>query len=95
MLGQYKSSAPYTNGYELDITAWGNLVVGTAPAVPMPLRIQRSGTNVLLKWWAIVPCTLQTAPSVNGTFINVDGASSPVTNSMNSTSQFYRLVPTP
>jgi hypothetical protein len=95
VMSQYTSTVPATNGYELDILQFAGLVPGTAPALPMPLQIKRAGTNAVLTWWATVPFTLQAAPSVTGTYTNIDGAINPFTNSVDSPAKFYRLIPSP
>ncbi|HKW30821.1 MAG TPA: DUF2341 domain-containing protein, partial [Verrucomicrobiae bacterium] len=51
------------------------------------LSIQRSGNNVILSW---PQGTLQSASTVNGTYNNVNGATSPYTNTVSGT-QFYRV----
>jgi hypothetical protein len=92
VMGQFTTTVPATNGYELLIIQYSDLVSGTAPGLPMPLQIQRAGTNVLVSWWAIASYTLQTATSLNGTYTDVTGATSPVTNSISSSpTKFYRL----
>ncbi len=66
---------------------------GTPPAMVMPLQIQRAKTNAVLTWWVTVPFTLQAAPGVTGTYTNIDGATTPFTNSIDSPAKFYRLNP--
>lgn len=82
VMSQYTTSTgPTTNGYELDILQFSGLVPGTPPAIVMPLKIKLAGTNAVLTWWVTVPFTLQSAPSVTGTFTNITGATTPFTNS--------------
>jgi len=90
VMSQYTSTVPATNGYELDILRYSDLV-STTQVPPMPLQIQGTPTNVVVSWWAVAPFTLQTAPSVTGTYTDVVGATSPVTNSVDSPAKFYRL----
>jgi hypothetical protein len=90
VMSQFTSTIPATNGYELDILRYSDLV-STTNVPPMPLQIQGMGTNVVVSWWAVAPFTLQTAPSVTGTYTDVVGATSPVTNSVDSPAKFYRL----
>ncbi|HUA39578.1 MAG TPA: LamG-like jellyroll fold domain-containing protein [Candidatus Sulfopaludibacter sp.] len=52
------------------------------------LTIQRSGNNVILTW---PQGTLQSASTVNGTYNNVAGATSPYTNAISGATQFYRV----
>jgi len=52
------------------------------------LSIAQSGTNVVLSW----PVgTLQSATNVNGPYTKVSSATSPFTNAISLTQQFYRL----
>jgi hypothetical protein len=90
VMSQFTSTIPATNGYELDILRYSDLV-STTNVPPMPLQIQRTPTNVVVSWWAVAPFTLQTAPSLTGTYTDVVGATSPVTNSVDSPAKFYRL----
>ena len=94
VMSQHTSNVPATNAYELDILQYSDLVSSTnVPALPMPLKIQLSGTNAVLTWWAISPFTLQAAPNVTGIYTNLDGANNPFTNSVDSPAKFYRLIP--
>jgi hypothetical protein len=53
------------------------------------VSITKSGNNVVLSW----PFgTLQSAPSVSGTYTNVPGATSPRTNAITGAQQYYRLL---
>ena len=54
------------------------------------LAIQKSGTNVVLNW-TTPGFNLQTAPAVTGTYYNVPGATSPYTNTISGSQQFFRL----
>ena len=62
-------------------------------SVPNPsLTITASGTNVILTWPAsALGFTLQSAPAFTGPFSCLPGASSPYTNPITATQQFYRL----
>jgi hypothetical protein len=52
------------------------------------LTLTRSGNNIVLSW----PFgTLQAAPTVTGTYANVPGAVSPLTNAPSGTAKFYRV----
>jgi hypothetical protein len=57
---------------------------------PLLLSIQKSGPNVVLTWNNPV-FGLQTAPSLTGAYTNVSGATSPYTNPITGTQQFFRL----
>jgi hypothetical protein len=54
------------------------------------LTIQRAGANVVLTWTNSV-FALQAAPTVTGTFTNVPGATSPYTNAITGSQEFFRL----
>ena len=90
VMSQYTSTVPATNGYELDILQYSDLVPTTI-VPPMPLYIQGTPPKVVVSWWAVAPFTLQAAPDVNGTYTNIDGATTPFTNSVDSAAKFYRL----
>lgn len=52
------------------------------------LGITRSGNNVILSW----PLgTLQSAPAATGTYTNISSATSPLTNALSQTPQYYRV----
>jgi hypothetical protein len=58
---------------------------------PIPLVLQRSANNLILRWTDPV-FGLQAAPAVTGTFTNVSGATSPYTNASSGSARFFRLV---
>jgi hypothetical protein len=52
------------------------------------LGITRSGGNIILSW----PFgTLQSAPAVTGTYTNVPSATSPITNAIGVSAEYYRV----
>jgi hypothetical protein len=57
---------------------------------PLLLTIQQSGTNVVVTW-SNPDFALQAAPAVTGTYTNVPGATSPFTNAITGSQQFFRL----
>jgi Pentaxin family. len=61
-------------------------LAGTNPVVR--LYAQKSGPNVTLLW---SPGTLQSSPTVNGTYTDVPGATSPYVISLAPARQFYRV----
>jgi hypothetical protein len=63
-----------------------HFIAGTNPVVK--LYIQKSGANTMLLW---SPGTLQAAGTVNGTYTNVPGATSPYVVSPAASKQFYRV----
>jgi hypothetical protein len=73
--------------YALSATQVQNhYLAGTNPVAR--LYVQKSGPNVMLLW---TPGTLQAAGTVNGTYTNVPGATSPYVISPAATRQFYRV----
>ena len=74
-----------TNGYADIVT----LKYSTTSVTP-PLGTQRASNSMVVSW-ANTLFTLQSAPAVAGTFTNVSGATSPYTNPLTGTQNFYRL----
>lgn len=59
---------------------------------PIPLSIHGIGNAVVLSWTDPASIfSLQSAPSVTGVYTNVIGATSPYTNAVSGTAQFFRL----
>jgi hypothetical protein len=56
--------------------------------LPINLTIRVSGDNAILTWPG---GTLQSSGNLNGPYSNVPGATSPYTNSINGTQQYYRV----
>ena len=95
VLGQYKSAAPYTSGYELDITQYGDLVPGDVPpplTLPIPLNVQVSGQSLILTW-SDASFHLQSATNVAGPYQDIPAAVglTTYTDSMAGQVNFYRL----
>jgi hypothetical protein len=61
------------------------------PVSPIPLYIQLADTNVVLTW-SDSSFALQAATVATGTYTNVIGATSPFTNTIDSSAKFYRLI---
>jgi len=57
----------------------------------IPLAAQRSGGNLVLTWTDST-FGLQAAPTVTGTYTNVPNATSPFTNTVPASQQFFRLI---
>jgi hypothetical protein len=57
---------------------------------PIPLSTQIVGNRIVLSW-TNGAFTLQSAPTVDGTYTNISGATSPYTNLDSGTQQFFRL----
>jgi hypothetical protein len=76
---------PYTSAYASVIIKYA----GVSPA-PVPLTIQLAGQDLVLSW----PDNrfgLQSAPAATGIFTNILGATSPYTNPVSGSAQFFRL----
>ncbi|MEO5804673.1 MAG: immunoglobulin domain-containing protein [Verrucomicrobiota bacterium] len=57
---------------------------------PIPLNIQRDGSNVVLTW-SDPAFALQAALLVTGTYTNIPGATSPYTNAIGGSQLYFRL----
>jgi hypothetical protein len=62
----------------------------TFVSVVPTLLIQKSGGNVVLSWGS-PNFSLQSASTINGVFATVPGATSPYTNAISGSQQFFRL----
>ncbi len=71
-----------------------NIRIVTTPALPPRaiLRMTRQMDNQLVLSWTNALFQLQCAPTVTGPFTNLPGATSPWTNPITGTQQFYRLI---
>jgi hypothetical protein len=69
------------------------LVSGASQVLPIPLNIQRVGTNVVLTW-SDSAFALQAAPNVTGTYTNIPGVANTnaYTEPIAGRQKFYRLV---
>ena len=79
--------------------AIGSLRVGTkftdviTPSAPIPetLQVTRIGGNIVLSW-NNPAFFLATAPTLNGTFNKINGATSPYTNAISGSQSYFRLT---
>ncbi|MGA2748074.1 MAG: hypothetical protein ABSG59_04790 [Verrucomicrobiota bacterium] len=83
-MGTGSSASPYQ--YLDDIVLSGAAVPG-----PIPLNIQLSDSTVIITWTNSA-YTLQAAPSPIGAYTNVAGATSPYTNIISGSAQYFRLI---
>ena len=58
---------------------------------PIPLEFQKMNNQLMLSW-TNAAFGLQSAPAITGTFTNVPGATSPYTNPISGSQQFFRLI---
>jgi uncharacterized repeat protein (TIGR03803 family) len=74
-------------------SAGGSLGVGTVFKLDLPTLLLFSQTsNQMVLTWANTNFSLQSAPAVTGGYMNIPGATSPFTNPIISTQQFFRLI---
>jgi hypothetical protein len=59
-------------------------------SLQVPLQIQQAGSNVLLTWTNSA-FSLQTSPSVSGSYTNIPGATTPYTRPTSAPQEFFRL----
>jgi len=88
------SGTVLTNGYNLILSDFSQIEVGTPPVIvnPIPLNIQLSGANVVLTW-SDASFSLQSATIVTGPYTTISGAASGFTTNITSNSQlFFRLI---
>lgn len=89
-VSQFKSAAPFTNGYQLVPTYSGAIVVSAPVVNPIPISIQTTGGQLVMAWTNGV-FSLQSSTNVDGPYVDVSGASSPYTNTSSSSQMFFRL----
>lgn len=69
---------------------YATIMYSSVSLSPASLDFQTSGGQLVLSW-ANPAFSLQSAPSLTGTFTNVPGAASPFTNAITAGAQFFRL----
>jgi hypothetical protein len=84
------SGTVLTNGYEIILSDFSQITVGTPPLLPVLLNIQLSGTNVVLTW-SDASFSLQSATIVTGPYTTITGASSGFTTNTALAEMFFRL----
>jgi uncharacterized repeat protein (TIGR03803 family) len=57
-----------------------------------PLNVQMVDNQLVLSWTTNMDFSLQSASDGTGTFTNIPGATSPYTNPITGSQQFYRLI---
>ena len=57
---------------------------------PIPLNFQIASNQILLSW-TNAAFSLQSAPTVQGSYTNIPGATSPYTNLIQGNQQYFRL----
>lgn len=86
---QFKSSAPYTNGYELVVTAYSQIQPGLPLGSPT-LHIQKAGETVVLSW-TDAAYSLQSSTNVAGPY-SIISSTSPYTEEITNSVNFFRLI---
>jgi uncharacterized repeat protein (TIGR03803 family) len=69
----------------------GNGTVFAVTPLPIPLNLQSASNAVVLNWLNPL-LSLQSGPTVNGTYTNIPAAYSPFTNYTTAPQQFFRLI---
>jgi hypothetical protein len=72
-------------------SSWSTDITFVSLQAEARLTIQPLGTNVLLNW-TNAGFYLQAAPALTGAYTNVPGATSPYTNPIAGSKQFFRLI---
>ena len=90
-VSQFKTSAPFTSGYQLVPTFLGAIVTNLPIVNPIPLNIQYSGGSVTLTW-SDASFNLQSALVVTGPYTTIPGAASPFTTNAINSETFFRLL---
>lgn len=89
VISQSDGSAAPTNNYRMYLSLRSDIEVGSAPSTSS-LQISQAGANVVLTW-SDSTFALQAAPLVTGSYTNISGATSPYTNAISGSQQYYRL----
>lgn len=76
VLAQHATGSVYTNGFQLVMTQYADLVAGTPPTLPIPLVTDYTAGTLTLSW-SDPSFTLQSSTNVAGPYVDVPGASSP------------------
>ena len=97
VLAQHATGSVYTNGFQLVMTQYSDLVAGTPPTLPIPLVTGYTAGTLTLSW-SDPAFILQSSTNAAGPYVDVPGAFSPfATNAALSDvpAQFFRLYRTP
>ena len=85
------SGTVLTNGYDIILSDFSQITVGTPPLSPIPLSFLWSSPNLTLTW-NDPSFSLQSSTNVTGTYTTISGASSGfTTNTTSSSTKFFRL----
>ena len=79
------------DGNNISTADWVTIKYGSSSVSPIPLGFQLVVGQLILTW-SNPAFSLQSAPTVTGTFTNITGAISPYTNSITAGQQFFRLI---
>lgn len=90
-ISQFKSSAPFTNGYQLVPTYAGAIVAGTLIVSPIPLSAVFATGSATFNW-TDASFVLQDSTNVAGPYTTISGASTGFsTNTTSAPTMFFRL----
>ena len=84
----------FVSGTSRDSSGWNDYATIAYSIVnlsPIPLGIKKVNGEVVLSW-TNAGFGLQSAPTVTGAFINIAGATSPYTNRIAASQQYFRLI---
>ena len=94
VISQNTGTLPATNGYSVLWTTLADVVAGTPPApgpTPENIVFATSGSNLILSWAQTNWTGLMTGTNVTGVTNAVIGATSPYTNSLSGSENYFRL----
>ena len=80
----------YVTGYSDGINGLADILTTKYGFVRPPLKAQRQNSSIVLSWTNSL-FALQSAPSFAGPFLTLSSATSPYTNSIGGSQQFFRL----
>ncbi len=98
VLAQHASGSVYTNGFQLVMTQYADLVPGVVPILPIPLESTYSAGTLTLSW-NDASFILESSTNVAGPYSAVPGAATPFTTNAAAAdaepNQFFRLYRAP
>ena len=81
----------YVTGYSLAAdNDFATIKYSGATLLPIPLNYQIAANQLVLSW-NNAAFSLQSAPTVQGNYTNISGATSPHTNALSGTQHYFRL----
>ena len=90
-VSQFKSSAPFTSGYQLVPTYLGAIVTNASVINPIPLSFSYTGGNTMSFTWADGSFSLQSSTNVAGPYSPIVGAATGFSTNTAAAQMFFRL----